>query len=90
MKVQLIEKEIKSYELEVEVEREGEKHRVSISYNPYDGYEVAVLDERGNYLPQPDWAQELDEQEGSLGYYLEEQLNGRFYWAKDEEVAVNA
>ena len=89
MKVRLIEKEIKSYELEVEVEREGEKHRVSISYDPFDGYEVFFMNERGDLLPHPDWANELDEEEGSLGYYLEEQLNGRFIW-QAEEVEVNA
>jgi hypothetical protein len=84
MKVQLTDKEISSYHLTVAIERDGEIYGAVISYDPYDGYEVTFTDSQGSPIATPNWVDEIDDETGSLGFYLEEMLNGRFEWTQEE------
>ena len=83
MKVTLLEKEIKSYSLTVEVELEGEKYIADLSYDTHDGFEVRFFDTSGKSVSTPDWAiqmEEKDEEGNSLGYILESKIGGWFRW----------
>jgi hypothetical protein len=89
MKVKVTDKEVLSYRLDIEIEREGETYQASIYYEPHDGYEVVFFDSMGKRTAQPQWATDLEESGElfhSLGYWLEDQLSGRFSWTEREEV----
>jgi len=85
MKVEITEKEIHSYTLSVNIEREGEVYRAEVFYEPHDGYEVYFLGKNGERILDPEWVagfvEELDE---PLGYWLECQIDGFFTWGKEE------
>lgn len=87
MKIKVKEKEINSYRLGVEIEREGQTYRASIYYDPHDGYDVTFLDPKGEVVEDPQWAQEINEKDltYSLGYYLEDQTGGFFLWQEGEK-----
>lgn len=83
MKVKVTDKEVLSYRLDIEIERDGETYQASIYYDTYDGYEVTFIDALGRRTTQPKWATDLEESGElfhSLGYWLEDQLEGRFSW----------
>jgi len=91
MKVTITDREIHSYSLDVMVEVEGRKDRVKIYYDPQDGYELLFFDSTGRIGSKPQWAIDYEENSSSwdsLGYWLEEQANGRWVWTDKEESNV--
>jgi hypothetical protein len=75
MKVRQLEKEIHSYTLTLEIEREGKSYRVDVYYDNYDGYDVYFLGDRGERISNPDWVAELEEElTEPLGFWLEERI----------------
>lgn len=85
MKVELTDKEIHSYTLSLEIEREGETYRADVYYDTHDGYEVYFLGSKGERIPTPEWVIELEEElTEPLGYWLECQIDGFFTWGKVE------
>jgi len=86
VKVREIEKEIHSYTLSLEIEREGEVYRAEVFYEPHDGHDVYFLGSKGERIPNPEWVAELEEDlTEPLGYWLEEALEN----AEEVEI-VNA
>ena len=87
MKVRITDKEIYGYSLELEVEIEGKSERVKIYYDPQDGYEVLFFDRMGKTTNKPQWAIDYEENNyDPLGYWLEDQVSGRWVWTDKEEV----
>lgn len=85
MKVELTEKEIHSYTLTLEIEREGKTYRANVYYDTLEGYEVCFLDNYGKRIPDPEWVAEFEEElTEPLGYWLECQVDGFFTWGKVE------
>jgi hypothetical protein len=88
MNVQLINKSVESYTLEVNIEEEGQTYRASIHYDTGDGFEVTFLDDKGKIIAKPQWAIDYEEEENyggdSLGYYLEDKIGGFFDWTEGE------
>jgi hypothetical protein len=87
MKLKVTDKEVISYRLEIEGEKDGQTFYATIWYDPHDGYEVTFADSMGRHVETPQWAKDLEEDSEtchSLGYWLEDQLEGRFSWTNRE------
>lgn len=87
MKVELLDKEIRSYSLSVEIEVEGEKYVADLSYDTHDGFEVNFYNSEGRLTAYPKWAVDLEEENltgDSLGFILESEIGGWFQWVKEE------
>mgnify|MGYP003339569076 CR=1 FL=1 len=84
MKAKLLSHDIPEYNLEVEIENEGEIYLVNVHYDNYDGYEVTFTDQIGNKIPKPQWATDLEENSyDSLGYLIETSIPGWFRWVEE-------
>jgi hypothetical protein len=79
MKVELLEKEVQTYVLSVEIEVEGEKYHADIRYDSWEGHEVNFYEPNGLGLltEYPEWATKLEEElTVPLGFWLEEHIEG--------------
>lgn len=84
MKAKLLSHEIRDYDLEVEIENEGEVYLANIHYDIYDGFDVIFVDKLGKEIPMPQWAIDLQEtNEDSLGYMIESETKGWFRWVEE-------
>jgi len=87
VKVELLDKEIRSYVLTVKIEVEGEKYVADLSYDTHDGFEVNFFNTEGRLTSYPEWAVKLEEENvtgDSLGFILESKVGGWFQWVNEE------
>jgi hypothetical protein len=87
VKVIATDSEIHSYKIDTEIHREGEVYFATIYYDPHDGYEVMFRDPKGQSIATPEWVIEAQERDDShsVGYWLEDQIQGRYQWINKEE-----
>lgn len=72
MKVTELKKETQSYWTLLEVENEGKTYRAFLSWSSEYGYDVEWKDSEGNRISEPEFLQELaDEENVEVGYLLE-------------------
>lgn len=45
--------------------------RVIVHWDMHDGYELTWLDKEDRFITAPDWADEIDERDGSIGSFLD-------------------
>jgi hypothetical protein len=73
IKIKATTKEETAYDKRITFEREGVEYSVLLHWDSSDGYELNFLD-AGNFIPDPDWASEWQENPGdeeSLEYTLD-------------------